>query len=387
VAIPQAPLAWLASCKQARAEGYSVSVRISHLAVLAAACLAACAGSSDSPHHTCAGAKCDLPEGEDKDFCAARREDAFNANHYAFTEDFLRWSCNDVEGVTEEDRGQEYCEYFAIVALPPETADGEQPPPAVLGRNLGPDYSYGTTDTKLDLDFNQLSALEADESAVVGQCIFTSWNSDIPGPVPSCQSGTCPSVMGVEVDEDNFRMHFDVNSAEAAQLLVRDCATLPKTGDPDDEDNPRRDDFTRGCLHNAEINGTAFRKSDSDVCAASIRLAECGCSPRDGDFETFISPYDRRGFPLGTWSSPHELPSGCRYVELGDDSQTVVSCDLTASDVINYALDLKTHCQTKYADNVVVHVPMPASSAIECVPDPMSPYSDTCDATPWVLKP
>src|SRR5688572_6858155 len=175
--------------------------------------------SADSPDiDDCANGHCDLPDDPAEVSCSMRRSDAFNENRYAFDESFLRWSCADVAGVTAEDRGQEYCEYFAIAQLPEtETAA------TVFGKNLGPDSTYGTTPEAVELTPPQIAALEADETAVVGQCVFTSWNSDIPGPVPACDAGECPSVLGVPVDEANFRMTFDVNSADAAQILVEDC--------------------------------------------------------------------------------------------------------------------------------------------------------------------
>lgn len=341
----------------------------------------ACAAEESDPGEDCDGEKCDIPDGEDDDLCELRRSDAFNDNQLAFTEKYLRWSCNDVDGVTESDRGQEYCEYFAIAQLPPAN-EGEDPPaPAVLGRNLGADYMSGTTEPSIDLTFNQITSLEDDPSAVVAQCVFTSWNSDIPGPLPSCTEASCPDVLGVRVEEEDFRMKFDVNSMEAAQLLVEDCSVA----DADASD----DDFTRGCMLNADINDTAFRKSDTTVCAATIRLSECACSATGSDsLPEMISPAERRGFPLGTWSSLGALPTGCRFVDVGDDSQTVVTCDLTATDVLDFSLDLKGRCQTKYADNVVVHVPMPAAAAVACTPDESaSPYADTCPALPWVLHP
>jgi hypothetical protein len=358
--------------------------RISGHAVLAAALLASAGCAADSgpgdEDPDCTGEKCDIPEGSNEDLCSLRRSDAFNENQFAFTTDFLRWSCNDVDGVTREDRGQEYCEYFAIVQLPPVEAGGEPPAPAVLGRNLGADYSAGTTEPSIELTYDQMTALEADDTAVVAQCVFTTWNSDVPGPVPACGAETCPDVLGVAIDEDNFRMKFDVNSRDAAQLLVEDCY-VASLGDEDD-------DFTRACMLNADVNDTAFRKSDTTVCAAAVRMAECQCDVPDGpSLAETISVPDQRGFPLGTWSSPTSLPAGCRYAAIGEDSQTVVTCDLTATDVLDWAMDLKGRCQTKYADNVVVHVPMPRDR-VTCTPEQSpSKYAGTCTATPWVLEP
>jgi len=325
----------------------------------------------------CDGAKCDLPDDPGTISCERGRTQALNDNQRALTRDALRWSCADVSGVTGDDRGQEYCEYFAIVSVP-----GEEDA-RIVGKNLGIDSWDGTTPNRVALTNEQIYTLEQDESSVVGQCIFTSWNSDI-DTEPSCEGG-CGDVLGVTVDSDTFRMTFEANSAEAAQLLVEDCAVIPPGGDAGNPDDPLHDPYYRGCMLNDELNDTAFRKSDSTACVAAVRLAECGCSlSNGGDLSVELSPYDRRGFPLGSWAGTGDLPPSCHYVELGDGSQTVVSCDLTAADLLNYSMDPKGRCSEKYADNVVVHVPIPANDIV-CSPSDATPYSDTCTQDPWVL--
>ena len=84
---------------------------------------------------------------------------------------------------------------------------------------------------------------------------------------------------------------------------------MPPEGDPSSFLDPLHDDFYRGCMHNAAVNETAFRKSDSMVCAALTKTAECGCSTvsEDEDLIDMISPWRLRGCPLGTWSSAFEL--------------------------------------------------------------------------------
>jgi hypothetical protein len=367
----------------------------------------ACDASGPPADPTCLDAKCDLPDDPVELACVRRRADAFNENQLAFTERFLRWSCADTEGVTGVDRGQEYCEYFAIVKLPPAAADDPSPAPSIHGRLVvippedlddpDPAPDYETTPEEVLLSPDQILELEQDPTAVIGQCVFTSWNEDIPAPAPTCEdegaiaggfgSSECPGVLGVPLDEENFRMKFEVNSAEAAQVLVEDCYEHPEGGDPDDPHDFRHDDFLRGCFLNAEINETEFRKSDSVVCAAAVRLAECGCFPveRSHELPEILSPWDRRGFPLGTWSGAYELPAGCRYVEPGDGSRTIVACDLTAQEILTYPLDPKGYCREKYGPNVVVHVPIPGH-AIACYPElSSSPYAAACDARPWVL--
>ncbi|MBA2538321.1 MAG: hypothetical protein H0V17_01695 [Deltaproteobacteria bacterium] len=356
--------------------------------------IAGCSSTEPPPIEDCATTgKCDLPDDPAEVSCSKRRSDAYNENRTAFNDTFLRWSCADVQGVTADDRGQEYCEYFAIAQLPP---DGQAPAPApsVLGRNLGLDSSYGTTPGGVELTAGQITALEADETAVVGQCVFTTWNSDQPGPVAACDGKDgCPQVMGVPVDEQTFRMTFEVNSTDAAQLLVKDCAVLPTPGDEENPRDLRHDDFMRGCLWNAELNETEFRKSDTTICTSMTRLAECGCSVTGDPLAEQISPWEMRGFPLGGWSgfvsgseAESDLPASCRYVDLGENGQTLVSCDLSAGDLLLGAADVRSYCQDKYADNIVVHVPIP--TGVTCDPSKSeSPYAGSCSETPWVLEP
>jgi hypothetical protein len=94
-----------------------------------------------------------------------------------------------------------------------------------------------------------------------------------------------------------------------------------------------------------------------------------------------------RGFHLGTWSDMNGLPTGCRYIETGDtmSTETLVACDLTASDLVASANDPKGRCREKYGENVVVHVPVPAA-AVVCSPPPGGQYSATCGTQPWVLE-
>jgi hypothetical protein len=354
-----------------------------------------CAGEGQDDGGPCLGAKCDVPDGGDEEQCVLRRQDAFNDNQLAFTEYSLRWSCQDTAGINGIDRGQEYCEYFTIVQLPPADSEAPAPEPAVLGRlirieNDDPDdpnaESFDQTPIGVELTAYQIGELDADPGAVIAQCVFSSWNVDFEEDPPSCYDADgCPEVLGVPVEPENFRMKFDANSADAAQALTEDCFAAEESGNLDNSEDPLHDDFYRGCMINSEINETSYRKSDSTICPAINRLAECGCEPAAGNLAELVSPWERRGFPLGTWSSPAALPSGCRYVELGDGSQTVVSCDLTADEILSYSSDPKALCREKYAPNVVVHVPLDPT-AVSCSPSlSASPYRDSCPDPAWLL--
>lgn len=351
------------------------------------------------------GGKTDTPDDTPEDSCTKRRADALYGNQAVFTPEMVRWSVADVEGVNnnnQDDRGQEYTEYFAVVHLPPEIEDGERPEPRTLGRILGYETDatgferLQTTDLGYELTDDQIFHLEDYEDDTFGQCIFTSWHSDVKGPVPSCAEGSCPDVLGIPVDADVFRMKLSTNSNEAASALLADCLVSDQlVGDPANPDDPLHSDFYRGCIATAELYGTEWRRSDPAVCAAAVRMRECGCAlPDDQDLAYALippQPHDGdegevifRGFPLGSWGGFDKLPAGCKYVDLGDDSQTIVACDLSSADLIDHASDLKRRCVEKYGVDLVVQVPIP-QGVVSCEPPEGGPYSDSCTDTPWVV--
>ncbi len=390
-----------------------------HLITLLAALLTAAAACGDTATEPATnpgdnqddvnnGGKTDLPDDAPEDSCTKRRADALQGNEAVFTKDAVRWACADVEGVNnnnQDDRGQEYCEFFAVVQPPPEFEGDPMPAPITVGRiesieedNLGRLF-VNTTELGIEWTDDQIFHLEDYEDEVFGQCIFTSWHQGTPGPVPACDSPEgCPNVLGVEVNEDVFSMKLPTNSNEAAAALVDDClAAFVPEGDPANPDDPLHSDFYRGCMITAEVYGTEWRRSDPAICAAIMRLGECGCSlPDNADVATSLVPPQPivsddgsqevtfRGFPLGTWAGLDSLPAGCRHVDLGDGSQTVVACDLTSADLIDHSADLKRRCLEKYGDNVVVHVPVP-SELITCQPPADGTYAGTCSETPWIV--
>jgi hypothetical protein len=375
-------------------------------------CELACKGSSESD---CVS-KC--REGKALEHCEARRADAVDSSQKAFVGDSIRWACSDVEGVNtdgQDDRGQEYCEYYAIVQPPPASEGGATPPAIDLGRN-GSDNGLSLT-----LSEDQIFALEDNPDAIVGQCVFTSWHSDVDGELPICSAGVsadeCPDItlpdgatlppwmtstsLGMKMTSDMLRMKVSINSNGAAVDLLEKCMVDPPVGDLANKDDPLNDDYMRGCWKAFQLFGTEWRRSDPTICTAAMRAAECGCGvDTSGDGKpdlTAVADIARalvprqpqagvvtlRGFKLGTWSGAHELPAGCRYLDTGDDTQTEVACNLTASDVLSAQTDVKGKCREKYGDNVVVHIPIPAD-AIVCAPPADGQYSASCgEMVPW----
>lgn len=445
--------------------------RLNHLLSISLIGAMACSPNSNPQSSDCPGGKCDTPGeradreceeecGADDDcflacreeaafeVCELRRGEALSGDRHGFLREFIRWPCRDADGVNTEfkdDRGQDYCEYFAVVQLPPESAGGSLPAVADIGRLLN--RMGETSEQDVELTPNQENVLKAqDPDSVVGQCVFTSWFDDTPGPLPSCQAGSCPSLAiptGRRPDylrfnslrfpllTSFFRMKFEVNGIFAAVDLIDACTTPVEAFDPEDMSDPLNDPYTRGCINTFDNFGTEARRSDPAICASIGRLTECGCGlDTDGDPRTLeIVPEDMapveimldengdemevqfkalsrhlipkptedkvalRGFPLGTWlpdgTTPgaKRLPPGCRFMETGDEpeSQVIVSCDLTAEhvlDTLEDGKDLKGACGEIYGDDVVVHVPLDVDN-IHCFIDPDATYAASCGPTPW----
>lgn len=359
----------------------------------------------------CMGGKCDIPT-DDEDYsweqvCTERRADVLEGNRESFSRDFIRWSCADVDGVSarnSDDRGQEYCEYFALVQLPDLDADELSGAVLDLGRINGEDTSGArprptTTPLELELSDDQFDWYDDHGDEVVGQCIFTSWHEDFPE--LACEaSGDCPEVLGdVAVSAQTFRMQVGINSNNAARELLRDCIKAPAQGTytTGESDATLDDDFMRGCRLADDLYQTAWRFSDSSICAAGVRLAECGCGVEGAtDIDAAVaqlipSPQEQqeagalslRGFPLGGWAGLDALPSGCSYIETQDSLRTLVACDIYAFDLIDHLKDPKGFCRKTYGENVVVHVPLPADK-IACEAPAEGRYSQ-CSETPWVV--
>jgi hypothetical protein len=354
----------------------------------------------------CEGAKCDTPGGTQQEQCKLRQSEVLSSSQRGYTPTAIRWAAADVEGVntnTQDDRGQEYVEYYPIIQPPGSTeafdfgrpvseSSGDVTPNALCVEGETGDHCRAT------ITSDQLAQLEDDPTAVVGACVFTSWHADVPGPLPSCKGGECgadATLYGFPFTEEFFRMKISFNSNGAAADLVQKCldgkAPAPKKWS--NTKDPLTEPFFRGCMQVQGLFGTGWRRSDPSICAAINRLDECGCSisgvARE-DLPTAIIPpqpapdgtVTLRGFRLGTWDDAEGLPGGCTYLNTGDTSHTLVKCDLTAGDVLQNLNDPKEVCRRTYGPNVVVHVPI-AKDLIQCKPNKKTSAGKTCGAMPW----
>jgi len=357
--------------------------------------------------YDCPDGKCDTPGGTQQEQCLARQAEVLDSSQRGFLPDAIRWAAADVEGVNTkslDSRGQEYTEYYPIVQLPgmEKGVDLARPLSDKEGDvNAGSLCVAGETGPQCaaTVTEEQMIALEDDPTAIVGACVFTAWHNDAPGPLPACEGGKCgpeDALFGIPFTEEFFRMKIFFNGNSAANDLVTKCLSgkAPQPKSWTNTKDPLTEPFFRGCMQVQGIFGTGWRRSDPSVCAVINRLDECGCSVTGLDREeipdALIPPQPGddgkvtlRGFRLGTWDDPEGLPPGCRYLETGDTSHTLVACDLTATDVTANLNDVKEVCRRTYGPNVVVHVPLP-KDAITCTP-PDTEAGKTCGTMPWNL--
>ncbi len=376
------------------------SISLPALLALATFTLVGCATADAANSEAgCEGAKCDTPNDPPEESCSKRQAEVINSSNRGYTPKGIRWACADVEGVNangRDDRGQEYCEYYAIVELP----NGES---VDLGRPTGSGVTSLSVcvegdegdDCRATITEDELFDLEDTPDKIVGACMFNSWHADVDEPYANCRSeDDCDAkVFGFPLTADNARMKVGFNSNAAAADLVEKCfdlGGLVPEPDFDNPDDPNNEPFFRGCMATNGLFGTEWRRSDPSICAAVNRLSECGCTapgvetptdlgraviPRpDAGEELF------RGFALGTWDDQTGLPPGCRYADVGEDSRTAVVCDLTATDLLSSLNDPKEACRAIYGGNVVVHIDLPGE-ALTC--DEKDVFGNECGNQPW----
>ena len=362
-------------------------------------------GKGDTPN--------DDPDYDGKQQCENREQDMVFGSRKAFTRDGVRWAVADVEGVNtlnRDDRGQEYSEYFAVVRDIDESGEELLDSTTVLG--------LAGQELALKLTEDQEVYLEDNEFDEVGSCVFTSWHADMP-PLACEEDESCPSIIGDRaISLDLMRMKVGFNSNSAARDLIARCLFIDgmdrtlddgqevsgvrtlQNGDPEDSSDILNRDFMRGCMHVDNYFQTGWRRSDPSVCAAAMRLAECGCSVEgERDPTSMILPTAAqqledhskivlRGFRLGGWNGvgQEHLPTGCEYIrtEQEDDALTMVKCSLTGGEVLSNLEDVKGYCRSKFATDLTVNVPLDAQ-AITCDGGD-GPYGKSCGENPWVLE-
>lgn len=293
----------------------------------------------------------------------------------------VRWQCGDRPGVDgADDRGQEYCEYFAM-------SNGK----------------------RVDL------LADADPGAPLS-CFFTSVYMDVaPGMARDeylAAELAKPENMGVDVDPKLVRMKGQFNSRGAATTLVVDAmdvktaqndqrqaacflasidpankgnaealkdacrgvkltvrsawekaqklgAKVPSAGDANYE--MYKDTVACMSVGRLEHGGVDWRMSDPHIAQVVVRANdECGC--------TYSAlPDELEGFLQGSWSSPDTLPAGCRRVQVdGQPYQHMTICDVSEAErsdletSLDYSENLQSYCNERFGKDIVLTAPLRA---------------------------
>ena len=293
----------------------------------------------------------------------------------------VRWQCGDRPGVDgAADRGQEYCEYFALNngKRVDNFSDVDQSKPL---------YCFYTS---VYMDVAEGTALDASLAAELSK----------------------PENAGATVDKDLVRMKGQFNSRGAATTLVVDAMNAPRDQnderqaacflaslDPANKANSEKlKEVCRGrslatktawskatklgakipkttaanyqnykdlvacmAVDNLEHGGVDWRMSDPHIAQVTVRANdECGC--------TYTAlPDALQGFLQGTWSSKDALPPGCRRVKVeGSDFQQMTLCEVTASEVsdletsLDYQENLQSYCNERFGKDIVLTAPLRA---------------------------
>lgn len=284
----------------------------------------------------------------------------------------IRWNCGDVPGVTDNDRGQEYCEYNAV--------------------------SGG----KIVKTFAEVA------SGAPVQCVFTGVYQDVTGKDTKLEAAlSAKGNLGVKVTDKNIvRMQKRFNSRGAATALIDDCqagyeqpidelrqaacymasvanpanakklatackgkdlsnetqwkkaaalgAHVANAGDADYE--AQRD--IAACLRTHVASPATWRNSDPQICGRVVRArSECSCEYND-------VPVAVEGFTFTGWTND-QLPTGCRFAKMnGADEKQLVICEVSSGEYDDLGLkpewagDLEGFCHDRFASELVMKAPL-----------------------------
>jgi hypothetical protein len=296
-------------------------------------------------------------------------------------EGVVRWQCGDRPGVDgAEDRGQEYCEYFALSKgkRVDTIADADPAAPLYcLYTSVYMDVAEGTTrDAKLAAELskkeNANATVSKDLVRMKGQ-----FNSRGAATTLVVDAMNAPKDVNDERQAACFLASIDPANKANAEKLKEACrgksltsksawskvtklgAKIPKTTDASYE--TYKDMVACMAVDNLEHGGVDWRMSDPHIAQVTVRANdECGC-------QYTALPDALEGFLQGTWSSKDALPPGCRRVKVdGQDYQHMTLCEISASErgdletSLDYSENLQAFCNERFGKDIVLTAPLRA---------------------------
>ncbi len=293
----------------------------------------------------------------------------------------VRWQCGDRPGVDgASDRGQEYCEYFAVSngKRVDNFADADPSKPlSCFFTSVYMDVAKGTTrDAALAKELSKKENLNA------------TVNKDLvrmKGQFNSRGAATTLVVDAMNVAKDKnderqaacFLASIDPANKANAEKLKAACrgkdlsvasawTKATKLGAKIPTSKASNFDMykdTVACMSvgRLENGGVDWRMSDPHIAQVVVRANdECGC--------TYSAlPDALEGFLQGSWSSKDALPAGCRRAKVaGSDYQHMTICDISESErsdletSLDYSENLQAYCNERFGKDIVLTAPLRA---------------------------
>ena len=287
----------------------------------------------------------------------------------------IRWNCGDVPGVTETDRGQEYCEYHALsggkhvnriddaAATTPlrcvftgvftGNRKGETLATSMArAENLGVAAESGAL-MEMQKGFNARGAAVK----LIDDC---ERNAGRAQPVEEARMAACQQEIAkgnaYAATLENICDDGDLSDGAVWGRVSAMGATILASGD--EGYDAQRDLIA--CLATKRAQGVSWRNSDPMICGRVTRaVAECSCI-----YDPVPDAVD--GFSFTGWTNDR-LPAGCRYASVGGtEYRQLVICDVSDGERSDIALrtdwsgDLDEFCHDRFGTELVLTAPIRA---------------------------
>jgi hypothetical protein len=286
----------------------------------------------------------------------------------------IRWNCGDVAGVTDQDRGQEYCEYHAVaggkvVQSVSEVAAGSKVQCVFTG--VYKDTSGKDTKLKSAMALKTNMGMKPTETKIVrmekgfnsrgaATALVTDCHDAYEQPLDEIRQAACYQaslVGGTKAKKlTTLCKGQDLSNEERWKKVVALGAKVAVVGDASYES--QRD--IAGCLRTHVASPATWRNSDPMICGRVVRAkSECGC-----DYNAIPSAVD--GFTFTGWTND-QLPTGCRYAKVDSlDYKHIVICEVSEGEYEDlqtngdWNADLQGFCHGRFSTELVMKAPIRA---------------------------
>jgi len=299
------------------------------------------------------------------------------------TDGVLRWGCGDVPGVTQDDLGQEYCEYKPVSGGKIVKTAADLKPGAKLSCVFTSVYQdvkgYGTAETpkyigelaKALTTKENLNAASVD-AAAVGMAVGFNSRGAATALIVDCAKNANKAPLD-EPRQAACYEAFAKGGANASKLKTA-CrgkvltdktkwAAVEKLGakvaKPGDANYEWQRDVA-ACLRTKAAKGITWRNSDPMICTRVTRAVnECAVQ-----YNPIPNTVD--GFTFTGWTN-RALPQGCRFAKVkAADYPNLVICEASVGEIddlptnMAWSSNLNQFCHDRFSNDLVMMAPLRA---------------------------